>query len=288
MQLGFSSTIFNGINRTDARNSVKALTASLAREYDIAAESEPLIFESVDEASSKLQRHLIGAASMMTSEFWLLRRSVAFDRFLIAIHQGYPSESYVVLARDGGGLISLSNLRGKRLTVLANTTMSLATIWLDVELAKKKLPATAALLGSIAESPKPARVVLPVFFGQADACLVTRRAYDAMVELNPQVGRQLRIIAASPDFVPGLFAFRADLLPTVKERCIRAFVELNHSPTGQQTLALFLADAIAERPVSVFASALALLDEYARLCPKASAALVATLHGLRPASPQAP
>jgi ABC-type phosphate/phosphonate transport system substrate-binding protein len=282
LHIGFSYTMFTGINMTDARNSIKALTASIAREIDIPAETDPLIYQNVDEAESVLNRRVLGAVSMTTSEFWLLRSKVNFDRFLVTTRNGSPTNAYLVLAREGGPVKNLADLRGKHLLVYNNPAMCIALVFLDVELAKRSLPSATAILGKISEFTKPAKVVLPVFFGQADACLITRYAYETMVELNPQVGHQLRIIATSPDYVTALFGFRADLPPALKEKSIQAFVGLRSSIFGKQTLAVFQSGEISELPPATIEPALALLDEHARICPEANVALMTILRGTSP------
>ena len=280
MHIGFSAAMFAGLNSSDARNSIKALTVSIAREVDIIADPDPLIYENTDEAENILHRHLIGAISMTTSEYWLLRRNVEFNRFLINTRKESAVGTYLLLTREGSDISSLADLKGKKLIVYSSPAMCLATAWLDVELAKKTLPQTTVLLGNVTEFAKPTKVVLPVFFGQADACLITRYSFDTMVELNPQVGRQLRIIATSPEFITTLFGFRADLSSALTEKSILAFVKLRSSIAGRQTLAIFKTEDIAEGNATDFDSSLALLDEHARLCPEASTALIASLRGL--------
>lgn len=289
LRVGYSSNIFIGINMTDARNSIKALTASLAQEHDIQTVSEPLIYENADEAENLMNRHLIGAINMPTGDYWLLRRGIEFDRFLVTIRNSTPDEVYILLARENSTVTELADLQGKHLMVMTSPAMTLATVWLDVELAKKNLPPATKILGSIAEATKPAKVVLPVFFGQADACVITLRAYKTMVELNPQVGHQLRIIATSPKYIPALFAFRTDVPNELKEKTIHALSGLNNTLIGRQTLTLFQTEAIEECSAADLVPSLALLDEHARLCPEANAVLVATLRG-RPqtATPQKP
>ena len=125
--------------------------------------------------------------------------------------------------------------------------------------------------------PKLSKVVLNVFFRQTDACLVTRRGFATMAELNPQVGRQLTILAASPAVVPALFGFRRGFSTQLKSKIIREFGAVHMSPAGQQALTIFQVGQVAERPVTALDSALALLEEYARLRPADSAGLISTL-----------
>ena len=288
MRVGFSSAVFIGLNMIDARNSIKALTASLAHEYDIPINSDPLIYGNVDEAERILHRHQVGAINMTTRDYWLLRQSVEFDRFLVTIRNGTPDEVYIVLASESSAITKLSDLQGKHLIVMTSLAMDLATVWLDVELAKLALPQTTAFLGRISESAKPAKVALPVFFGQADACLISSRAHATMVELNPQVGRQLHIVATSPNYITALFGFCTDLSPALKEKTLHAFSKLHSTTIGQQTLTLFQTEAISECSASAFATSLALLDEHARLCPAANASMTATLRGQRATPLQTP
>lgn len=283
VRIGYNSSIFVGVNMTDARNSVKALTANLARGYDIAVNAEPLIYNNVSEAEEILHSQLVGMLNMPIGDFWLLRSHFGFDRFLLTVKENGYEETYIVLTKANSDVATLADLKGKHLMLMTHPSMSLATVWLDVELAKNELPPTTQILGTITEATKPARAVLPVFFGQADACLTTLNAYNTMVELNPQVGLKLRIIATSPKYIPMIFATCTDLATVPKEKTIQAICGLSDTAVGRQTLTLFQTEAIIEYPASTLAPTLALLDEHARLCPEANAILVANLRG-RPSS----
>ena len=50
-----------------------------------------------------------------------------------------------------------------------------------------------------------------------DACVVARTGFETMCEINPQIGKQLKVIASSPEVVPAVFCFRADYSPPFKE-----------------------------------------------------------------------
>jgi len=288
LRLGFSTVMFIGVNENDARVSVKAFATIIAHEHDIPADPDPVLLPGTDSATELIVRYRLGAVSMTTAEFWLLRRKLGFDRFLVSSDRNDPTETYLVVAREDGPVKTLANLRDRRLVELASPRMSLAAPWLDVALAKADLPPAAQLLRSIDENPKPTKVVLPVFFNQADACLITRRAFDTMAELNPQVGRQMRVVASSPAYIPAVMGFRDNLSPELKQHSIQAFNALNSVVYGRQTLAIFHTENVVEQPAAGFDGAFALLEEHARLCPAASAALVAGLRSPRPEQPKKP
>jgi len=278
-RMGYSSLFFIGVNPSDARNALIAITNDFVRESGVTPDGDPIIYENVTEIGGLLDRNQLSVVCMATSEYWLLRPRIAFDLFLTNIKNGTTDQVYVVLAREDGPIRTLADLRGKRLGELTNSDMNLADVWLDVELARQHLPPTAKLVANIARSNKPAKVVLPVFFKQLDACLVTRASYNLMVELNPQVGRQLRIVTTSPSYITVFYGFRPDTPAIPKAKVIRTMLDLHKSINGRQTLSLFQIEKIVEIPATALDSTLALLDEHARLCPEASAELIATLRG---------
>ena len=86
---------------------------------------------------------------------------------------------------------------------------------------------------------KSSQAVLPVFFHQADAASISREAYDTLVELNPQIGKSLEIMAHSPRYLQTLLAVRKTLPAALKEKIIDAGLKLSSYPRGSQILNLF-------------------------------------------------
>jgi phosphonate transport system substrate-binding protein len=118
---------------------------------------------------------------------------------------------------------------------------------------------------------KATRVALPVFFRQADACLMTRTSFEVLGELNPQLNKQLRVLAISPELVPAGFAFRADYVSPLRAQMLTEMARLGETPAGQQILALTQAERIVDRPVSCLDNALELLAQHRRLCAATNA-----------------
>ena len=285
LRLGFTYSMFGGVNENDAKASIKALAATVVRERNVPADPDPLLFNSTEAIAAAVRAGDVDAIGITTEEFQELVREVRFDRYMMSVRNGDPTEEYLVLVRRDTGLTDLASLRGKRLAVFASPRMALAPIWLDVALTTAGLPPYPEHCGSVTEFTKLSKAVLNVFFRQADAGLVTRHGYATMTELNPQLGVQLVVIAASPAMVPAMFAFRTDLAPGLKEDSVRAMASLHTSLAGQQVLTIFQVGQVAERPLAALDSALALLDEFARLRPQASAARVQGLRSKKGITP---
>ncbi|MCX6623326.1 MAG: hypothetical protein NTY38_20120, partial [Acidobacteria bacterium] len=73
----------------------------------------------------------------------------------------------------------------------------------------------------------------------APAWLATKRGFDTMCELNPQVARGLKIIASSPPMVVSFYAFRRNYRSVYRERLIQAISGLHTSAAGRQLAMLF-------------------------------------------------
>lgn len=288
LRLGFSYAMFSGINENDARASIKTFATTIARERNIPADLEPRLYEGADAADAALRRREVNALGLTTIEYWLIRRQLDFGPSLMAVRDDDPAEHYVVLAHRAGPIATLADLRQQRLAIATGPRMSLASLWLDLELAHHHQPPAAELLERITEFPKPSKAVLAIFFRQIEACLVTRAVFETMVELNPQVAREVRIVAESPAFVPALFAISADFSPPFLAKLVREFTALHTSVAGEQVLTIFQTDHVAFRPESELQPAFTLLEEYARTFPEASAARFAAYRNPRAAAKSPP
>ena len=111
-------------------------------------------------------------------------------------------------------------------------------------LASGGLPPAEEFFGSVESVGKASRAVLPVFFGKADAVIVTLEAYETMEELNPQLSRTLETVVVSPSFSRALICVRDSFLRRVGDRVEDSLLFLHNDPQGRQLLTLFHVDGI--------------------------------------------
>jgi ABC-type phosphate/phosphonate transport system substrate-binding protein len=172
-------------------------------------------------------------------DYFRVREHVPLDLVFLPWPGGRKTSTYVVLVRDDSGIDESSHLRGRLLLTVEGRQMGLARIWLEVMLSEAGLGGSRSLLQSVKTHHRVAQAVLPVFFGTADACLVSRSGFETMAELNPQISQQLRVLASSPPVIPFVTCMRSDFTGIDRQRTEAAYLEAHLHAQGRQLLTLF-------------------------------------------------
>jgi len=226
-----------------------------------------------------LRSKSVDVVGISAIEYSVLSREIHFAPIFVTCNGGRTREQYLLLVRRDGQMNQLADLRGHSLAFHQNMRSCLAQPWLDTLLVKATGQPTAGCVDKLTHVPKLSQVVLPVFFHQLDACVVTRTEFETMSELNPQISQQLKVIATSPEVVTSVFCFRDDYAPAFKPQLLAAIHDLHTTPSGQQVLTIFQSEKIEEQPASCLDSARELLAQHDQICGATNLAEV-------PASPQ--
>lgn len=157
---------------------------------------------------------------------------------------------------------SLADLKGVRLMVHHHRDTTLVQAWLAVELARQGLGGYEQFFGGEQLKDKVGEVVLPVFFHREQAAVISRQAFSTAAELNPQLGRDLRVLAVSPRNIPVGFFFRKNCNQQDKLDFQRAMDKLATVPAGRQVMALYQTTRFMLRPCSVMGPTLEMIRQY--------------------------
>jgi ABC-type phosphate/phosphonate transport system substrate-binding protein len=260
----FSASVVIGLNEADAIAAMDVWAHAVITTRGIDAQPVPRFYPNLPALLLAFRRGEIDAVSLTTPEYLELAKTEATDHLLNASFAGKIGEEYLLLVGRQSPFTRLADLRQRTLLIFANPRMALAEPWLDTILLRDHFVLATRFFGSVHRPDRLVKTVLPVFFGQADACLVTRRGYESMCELNPQLAAQLRVLVASPALVPGLLCFRRSYTPPFKARLVSALVELDQAPGGRQLLTLFQCDQILPGTEAALDPARALLAERER------------------------
>ena len=268
LRVGFSRVVIGAVNENDAMAAVKIWASLIAKERGIPADTSPKIFKNTTEIATALTDKTVDCISISLNEYVELGALVAGDKIVASVRSGSTMEKSVLLVHRDSGIERLGDLRGRRIGLLLHPRASLGPAWLDTILARENLGPATDFFEQIVTATKTGKSVLPVFFRHLDACLVLQSGFETMVELNPQIGHQLKVLSISPPVIPILFCFRADYNAPVRKQVMDELSHWHLNPAGRQILTIFQADSLEELPVNSLDSTLELLAEHRRLCDK--------------------
>ncbi|MDP1579013.1 MAG: PhnD/SsuA/transferrin family substrate-binding protein [Candidatus Didemnitutus sp.] len=284
LRVGFSARLFVDVNENDARAALKVWSRAMGDERGIPVDPNVSIYKSIDEIRAALLTEQVDCVSMTTVELWQIHQTVpVWPTIVLGTSDEGVSSEFVLLVHNDSPVRQFSDLQGESLLIHGNGNDEFAKRWLETELLDAKLGRLEDFWSKTTTAPKLSRAILPVFFKQEKACLVTRAAFRTMAELNPQVGRQLRVIATSPSVVTVTFSFRANPDSPHRERLIAQVGRITETTMGRQTLALFQTEELVARPFTELEPSFALLDRHQRLLHELTAATAAATSPATPA-----
>jgi len=265
LSLAISQNLVPDANISDARASMQIWLNWANRENTMSIKMVPGVFVPSAQLLQMIRQGQVDAFALDVMEYRQVAEFVE-QKYMIASDSGQSgAEELVLVVRQESDTRSLADLRGKRLIRLQAPTTRLAEEWLYLTQGKAGLPADSSFWASAGVDTKISRTVLPVFFRQADAALVTRGGFQTMCELNPQVGQKLRILINSPRLLTGGYFFHRTCPHNMRDKMLAAFSSLHTVSYGQQVLTLFQTPKLGVREVSGLHPALEILREYERL-----------------------
>jgi phosphonate transport system substrate-binding protein len=229
-----------GVNIDDARVALEMNINRQSTTGILNVEPKLEIIPDVATAAHRIRQKQLYGLNLTGIDYILLREMVAAEPIYVASAlAASPVESYIVLTNNEIDWEKLSAMAQRRLMVERYDQWDIGRIWLETELNQMQLPKSNTFFTAIQAADKPSRLVLPVFFGQAEACLVAQSTYQTMVELNSQLGQKLRILACSPGVVKSLFCVADDLDRHFVAETKKRLHNMHLSEDGQQLLMIF-------------------------------------------------
>lgn len=257
IRLAVSETLVSDVNLNDARAAMQIWLKQMARDLDIAIDFNPKVFDTTEEIIRRARNNQFDAVALNVAEYRQIA-DVLDPSQVIAEIDG--AEQYLLLAKRNGPVQRLSDLKGRRMLMLKGPKMCVASAWFSGLLKEGHLGESDPFFGSVTTDIKPSRVVLPVFFGQADACVTSKRGFDIMGELNPQVAKDLVAIAGSPAMIVTFYIFHKNYHGVSRERFAKVYAEMPASVAGRQLATLFQFQGMVVKDANCLTPALAILD----------------------------
>jgi ABC-type phosphate/phosphonate transport system substrate-binding protein len=230
-------SIYIGINNKDAMLTYQVLMKKVFgdkyADYEVFLEFP----EDIDAASKAIASDRCDVLTLASLDYFRMRQTTELEPLAIMSKGDRAAEPYLFLTPAGTDLDDIIAKTDRTLVVEQSGGGDVATEWLSSVLMERGLPPINTFFANVHHA-KPSRVVLPLFFGQANACVVSESTFTVMAELNPQVKRKINIEKRSPGFVNLLICGTKNMNPDDRLRVVEELATLNDHPEGQQALTI--------------------------------------------------
>jgi phosphonate transport system substrate-binding protein len=264
MHVAISAETLAGANVNDARAAYKVWSKQVASSLgNSTAELVPDVFIPTDQMVQMVRQGSVDMFGITAWEYAKLQDFV--DPSTILLDESFVNGlEYVLLVHNAGPCKKLSDLRGRQLAVYHHRDMTLFPAWMGNLLAAENLPRMEAFFCQQIVRESLTQTVLPVFFRRMDAAVVIKSSFATAVELNPQLGRELRVLATSPPVIPIILCFRKNASPEGKRELIANINRTQSLPAGQQIEALYQFKRLVMLPSNCMNATMEMLRQYER------------------------
>ncbi len=264
LRVSASESMFANVNQSDAVASMKVWSEQLGKLRGFQLDAKVAIAQSIPQLRQNLQEHLVDLLVLDTPDYLVLSETNLLDAVFAGTTRGQLSVyQYVLLANDSSGPAALPGLRGKRVVVSSRTKSNLGLMWLETLLGDGRLGRAGDFFGSLEINYRSSQCVMPLFFRRIDACVVDSGNWEAMKELNPQLGR-LRIVAHSEPYLEGVVAMPLQPHPHQYE-LVSSLLNMHKTPAGEQLGIVFRIGPLVRTSKAQFESVRVLRSRYRRI-----------------------
>lgn len=272
IKLGYLTSMLADVDRKDAHVALKVWTENLSKDEGIFFKTYSEIFDSLEDMVKALVEEKIDMVSFSALDYLRIRSLIPVEPEIASAWSDSPFAVELLLVRSDSGISSVEQLQEKSLIIEKLATGGLPQIWLDTQLMKRGLSLHQKFMSPVKYVDKPNAAVTPVFFKQAVACIVRETGFRTMVELNPQIGKQLKIIDQSPPCLRAFACYRPGYPREDRKTLNKSAVKLHTTEKGRQILTLFKTEKIIPYDPAFLASTEALVAEYEALKAKRATA----------------
>lgn len=259
LRYGVSKKMLSGFNENDALASIKIWTESLAFHQVEGITPIPHLYEGEKRIGESLKNSEDDCYYITTKEYFSFFMSFDTKRFIVPVKKNSPYESFLLLVNKNARVGSINELAHSSILILNNSRTDIGKIWFQTYLYENQLGSVETFFGEIEQVEKLNEAILPVFFQKKGACLVTKEGFMTMVELNPQLAKQLVILAESPPYVPAGLFFRKGYVSSAKERLYNDVEKWVKDPSYKQLAIIFQMDGLKPASSEILDDTLSLL-----------------------------
>jgi len=242
--IGMAKVCFRNVNRNDATAAYRLLLESQGKRLGMDCRADPRIYDDTASFEAAIQKTPMQMAVMDAWQFLTMDIHQKMKPFFTVMEHGKVGRKYLVLTRRDSEIRMLGDLRGKGIIQTEVARAQICKAWLDTLLLAEGWGPQEEFFGNLKTVGKASAAVLPVFFGQSPACVIDQSSFEVLKELNPQLGKMLRVLAISDPFADVFICLSETgwRRQSDKANTIQSLRDLHVDTVGKQVCLLFKID----------------------------------------------
>lgn len=264
--IAFLRTMFLNADYNDAKAAIKVYVQNLQDQLLTGFSMRPVYFENTDDLLKNYSGENLAVITLSSVDFLAYKTKLLLNPVLVNSGKTDPFENYLILVRKEEAINSIETLSDKKFGMLPRENDPLPAMWLNVLIGSGKMAKTEKPFSNIITDKTESQLILSLFFGQLNACLVSKTAYETMVEINPQIGNKLKIIYSSPGYLRVVASFTTKFNKSkFSEKLLRHLTSLDNYAAGRQLFALTRTAKIVPYKEEYLDNVKALISDYNKL-----------------------
>ncbi len=229
----FLKNLFTEVNYNDAAAALKVWIEELGTTLSPSFKLDVILLGSIEEIQQYQKQNEVALITLNAVDYLQNKDKLNLEGAFVPLINGKAEIEYILLTKKN--LNTIGDLGKSKIGMLSVFNSPMPHLWLDVILAKKKMTEKEKHFIKIVEAENESKLILSLFFGQIDACIVKKETFDLMVELNSQLGNQLKIIDTLKGMIASVTCFPESFKSKKnRQNIINASKQLNSYTIGKQ------------------------------------------------------
>jgi ABC-type phosphate/phosphonate transport system substrate-binding protein len=246
LNAGYPREAFTYVDIKDAQAALEMWTKQIVKDKEFSpwktkvsiCPDEPTIIQALH--NKELDMVILNAPTYLK-----LKDLAPLEPVFVPSSHNHVGDEFLLLVHRDAGITRVEQLQNRKILIHPKfSALSVHILWLNSLLREQGLPLFGRFFQTAKSVENPSQAILPVFFKKMDACLVMRRLFETVAELNPQIGKDLLAIAESPPMLRGIIVFRKDYSEKLKQSVSKTLAALHTHPEGKQILTLLKYDKL--------------------------------------------
>ena len=238
--MAFSEKIFVRVNQNDATALAKVLMENLLEESPFTIRTgSPNVYSSMKELEESVKNERNDLYILLPEEFLRLSKFGLIEPTAVPLRNNSVYDVYKIIVSKKNSIRNIKELKGKSILIGYSAGNDNPHLWLNHLLSSKGMGEKEKYFESIETLEKSLPVILKVYFGQVDACIISEDNLNLAIEMNPRLGESLIALETSKPILRAILAERKSKPEKNKKLLLDNLLNLDKTAEGKQVLTLF-------------------------------------------------